>query len=200
MGNLIVIVGSTGVGKTTLARVLGRQSGFVTALENHAHRPWQEAFKTDPRLAFHNQVDFLLYRIGQEQAIRENADPGVMDGGLDMDFHGFSRLFAGHGWLTGPEFDLCRQLYTFARKYLPPPNLIIHLVAAQETIAKRLAARSRINIASSEDSSLLDTYLQEWLATLDQGKILSLDVSLDDPEFRSFLPRIMDKINMLDGT
>ena len=194
MGKLIVVVGSTGVGKTVLTRALCRQTNFVSGLEGHAERPFQTLFKTDPRYALANQMDYLLLRVEQEQAIRSGAQTGVLDGGLDMDFHGFTRLFHIRGWLTDDEFDLCRRFYTLTRRLLPPPDLVIHLTARPEVIAARLAQRDRINIASAEDSSLLDGFLTEWLSTLEAERILHLDVSTNDQTYQNILPNLLVKI------
>ena len=177
MGKLIVVVGSTGVGKTTLTHALCREAGFTPGLEGHADRPFQARFKADHRFALANQVDYLLLRLEQEKAIRSEAQTGVLDGGLEMDFHGFTRLFHARGWLTGDEFDLCLRFYTLARNLLPPPDLVLHLTAPPEVIARRLAQRDRINIASAGDISLLDAFLAEWLSTVNAGCILSLVVS-----------------------
>ena len=93
MGKLIVVVGSTGVGKTTLVRALCKQGLFVTGLEEHNEQPFQRILKTDARYALANQLDYLLLRAEQERHLRQSPQTGLMDGGLEMDFHGFTRLF-----------------------------------------------------------------------------------------------------------
>jgi deoxyadenosine/deoxycytidine kinase len=194
MGKLIVVVGSTGVGKSSLTHALCHQTNFTPTLEGHAARPFQSLFKADPRYAFANQLDYLLLRAEQEQTIRSGGLTGVMDGGLEMDFHGFTRLFHFRGWLTDEEFDLCRRFYLLTRSLLPPPDLVIHLTAIPEIITARLASRDRINIASARDINLLDTFLGEWLATLEPERILNLDVSTDDPTYGAMLPNVIKKI------
>jgi len=200
MGKLIVVVGSTGVGKTALTHALCREAGFTPGLEGHADRPFQARFKADHRFALANQVDYLLLRLEQEKAIRSEAQTGVLDGGLEMDFHGFTRLFHARGWLTGDEFDLCLRFYTLARNLLPPPDLVLHLTAPPEVIARRLAQRDRINIASAGDISLLDAFLAEWLSTVNADCLLPLDVSEDDPDYRRILPGLVEKIKERLGT
>ncbi|KAF0108537.1 MAG: putative deoxynucleoside kinase [Anaerolineaceae bacterium] len=194
MGKLIVIVGSTGVGKTALARALCRETGFTSGLEGHAERPFQARFKADRRFALANQMDYLLLRAEQETGIRSRMETGVLDGGLEMDFHGFTRLFHARGWLTDDEFDLCRRFYTWTRSLLLPPDLVLHLTARPEVIARRLAKRDRINIASAEDISLLDAFLAEWLAMLDPARLLALDVSEDDPDYQRLLPGLVSTL------
>lgn len=199
MGKLIVIVGTTGVGKTTLTQALCSQTYFVSGLEGHAARPFQSLFKSDPRYALANQLDYLLLRAEQEQAIRSAPETGVMDGGLEMDFHGFTRLFHARGWLNSDEFDLCHRFYTLTRALLPPPDLVIHLTAHPEVIAARLTQRDRINIAAVGDGYLLDEFLVGWLATLPPERIIHLDVSTDDTTCKNMIPDLLKQIHGVIG-
>lgn len=192
---LIVIVGASGVGKTTLAHALCRQHDFATAFEQHEQRPFQALFKQDKKYALANQLDYLIYRAEQERNLRMEEKPALMDGGVDLDFYGFTRLFHTRGLLGGPEFDLCRRFHALTRSLLPPPDLIIALHADSQTVRERLASRNRINIASSEDAELLDAYVNEWLGTIPKENILRLDVSNERMDYPISIPIILDKIN-----
>lgn len=194
MNKLIAIVGASGVGKTSLVRALSRAGNFVVAYEQHAERPFQSLFKQDSHYALANQLDYLLYRAGQERELRSASLPALVDGGLDLDFHGFTRLFHARGWLNDSEFDLCRRFYELARRFLPPPDLVIHLTANEEIIRERLASRRRINIASAEDIALLNSFLEEWLADVPAEQSLRLDVSNEDLTFAGSLPRILARL------
>lgn len=177
MSKLISVVGVSGVGKTALVEALNGTGKFAVALEQHAERPFQALFKTDRRHALANQVDYLLLRAEQERMLRASDQIGLMDGGLDLDFHGFTRLFHSRGLISDPEYDLCRRLYTFIRADLPGPELIVRLCADEGTVAGRLSTRDRINIASAEDTALFNAHLDEWLASVPSDKVLNLDVS-----------------------
>jgi deoxyadenosine/deoxycytidine kinase len=197
MNKLIMIVGASGVGKTTLTKALAKQHPFDLALEQHTQRPFQGLFKQDPKYALPNQIDYLLFRAEQEYELRQGNQTALTDGGLDLDFHGFTRLFHARGWLTDPEFDLCHRLYSLTRSRLPPPDLIISLTASTQTIKERLASRSRINIASSEDADMLAHFIGEWLESLPPGKVLKLDTSLEGKEYSKSIHTILQMIGTL---
>ena len=94
MGKVIVIAGNSGVGKTTLVGALCRARPFATGLEQHAERPFQALMAADPtRYALANQFDYLLLRAEQERVFRAGPATALIDGGFDLDFHGFTRLF-----------------------------------------------------------------------------------------------------------
>src|SRR5689334_17302501 len=144
MSSLIAIVGASGVGKTALVSALAKVraarsqrssreyaaiEAFDTAYEQHAERPFQRLFKDDARYALANQIDYFLLRAEQEKRLRASPRIGLIDGGLDLDFYGFTHLFHKRGLLTDPEFELCRQMYKFIRQSLPGPELIVRLYA-----------------------------------------------------------------------
>ncbi len=192
MNKLITVVGASGVGKTTLVNALARTGMFTTALEQHTERPFQSLFKKNKRFALANQVDYLLLRAEQEKLLRAADQIGLMDGGLDLDFHGFTRLFHNRGLLTDPEFDLCLRLYSLFRALLPPPDLIILLSAPQGIITQRLATRSRINIASAKDAETIDHFIREWLESVPQNKIMRLNAVDEDENYPVTTRRILD--------
>lgn len=183
MGELITVIGPSGVGKTALVRAMARQAEFATALEQHTERPFQALFKQDVRYGLANQIDYFLLRTEQERALRASPQVGLIDGGLDLDYHGFARLFHHRGLLSDSEFDLCQRLYKTLRGFMPLPKLIVRLRAPQETVASRLSARERINIASAADFTLFETFLDEWLVKLDPVRILEVDASTNDPQY-----------------
>ena len=197
MGKLIAVIGASGVGKTSLVRALSKAYPFEIAYEEHAERPFQSLFKNDPRYALANQIDYLLRCGEQEQRLRESPKIGLMDGGLDPDFHGFTRLFHSRGLLTDPEFDLCRRAYDLIRRFLPPPELIVHLCAEERAVADRLSTRDRINIASAEDTSLFNSFLDEWLASVPSDRILKLDVSDEPLEYERSVNTILQRMTAM---
>ncbi len=197
MGKLIAVIGVSGVGKTALVRALSQAYPFETAYEQHAERPFQALFKKDPCYALANQIDYLLLRAEQEKRLRLSSCLGLMDGGLDLDFHGFTRLFHSRGLITDPEFDLCRRVYDLLREMLPGPELLVRLRADEGTVVRRLATRDRINIASADDIVLFDSFLDEWLASIPTDQVVEVDVSQESLAYERSVNIILGKIDQL---
>jgi deoxyadenosine/deoxycytidine kinase len=197
MNKLITIIGPSGVGKTALVQALMKKFQFETALEQHVERPFQALAKEDARYIFPNQMDYLLLRAEQEKQLRNCQKIGLMDGGLDLDFHGFTRLFLSRNLLNQNEFDLCRRFYNFTRELLPLPELIVRLRADEGTVAGRLSSRKRINIASAEDTALFNSFLDEWLASVSSSRILEVDVANEDLNYTQSVDIILDTIGQI---
>lgn len=198
MGKLITVIGNSGVGKTTLVRALSAAGNYATGLEGHIERPFQALFKTDRRYALANQMDYMLLRAEQERSIRSGSQTGILDGGLEMDFFIFSRLFRQKGWLTIEEFALLERLYRSLRNHLPPPDVIIYMHAAPTVIAERFRCRGRpLEIATTEDLTSIETLLEDWLADTDSSRLIRLDATSNDPGYVCALPTLLEKIQFL---
>ena len=197
MSKLIALIGATGVGKTALVRALAKAYPFETAYEDHVERPFQVLFKNDSRYALANQIDYLLLCAEQEKKLRASPQIGLIDSGLDLDFHGFTRLFHHRHLLTDPELELCRRVYNFMRETLPRPELIVRLYADEITVARRLSARDRINIANAEDTAIFNSFLEEWLATIPPEQILKLDVSQETLEYERSVDIVLKRLQSL---
>jgi len=194
MGKLITIIGPSGVGKTALVQALAKTGQFETAFEQHTERPFQAFAKADRRFTFANQIDYLLLRTEQERDLRALSKTGLMDGGLDLDFHGFTRLFLNRNLLNQNEFDLCRRFYLLVRTLMPLPELIVRLKADEAIVTDRLSRRNRINIANAEDTALFNSYLDEWLASVPSNQVLEMDVTREDLHYSQSVDLILDTI------
>ena len=182
MGKVIVIAGNSGVGKTTLVGALCRARPFATGLEQHAERPFQALMAADPtRYALANQFDYLLLRAEQERVFRAGPATALIDGGFDLDFHGFTRLFHHRGYLDDAEFELCRRLHQQLRAFLGPPDLILYLTAPLSVVEARYARRGRpLEIAQRDDLAQMQQFVAEWIDSITDAPVVRIDAAADD--------------------
>ena len=195
MGNLIVVVGNSGVGKTSLTEALCAAGDFAAGLEGHATRPFQALFKNNPGYALANQIDYLLARAEQERQIRAAPKTGIQDGGLEMDLFVFTRLFQHKGLLSTEEYHLCERLVDQIRSSQPPPEGILWMSAPLEVVAERFTRRGRpLEIATRDDLQASASLLEDWLERLDPRRILRIDASREDPHYQGCLREALEFI------
>jgi deoxyadenosine/deoxycytidine kinase len=195
MGKLIVVVGNTGVGKTSLTEALCAAGDFAAGLEGHATRPFQALFKNNPGYALANQIDYLLARAEQERQIRAAPKTGIQDGGLEMELFVFTRLFQRKRLLSIEEYHLCERLVDQIRCSQPPPEGILWLSAPLEVVAERFTRRGRpLEIATRDDLQATAALLEDWLERLDPGRILRIDASREDPHYQGCLREALEFI------
>jgi deoxyadenosine/deoxycytidine kinase len=195
MGKLIAIVGNCGTGKTTLTQRLCERGSFTALLEQHKERPFQEQFSSElKRFSLSNQMDYLLFRAEQEIHARQHDIIGVQDGGLDQDFHVFTRLFHNKGFLDKEEFQLCERLYATLRQLLPPPDLFIQLTASKSVLINRRATRKRtLDIVETQDLEEMEILMQDWIPKMAASSIIYLDTSDDDPSYERIIDGLADR-------
>ena len=197
MGKLVSIVGSSGSGKTTLARVICQTEGFTPFLEDLNLRPFQAGFMRELKAyALPNQVDFLLYRAEQEITLRNHDLIGIQDGGLDLDYHVFSRLFLENKYLSEPEFALVGRFYTLLRSFLPPPDCMIKLNIPLAVLAERRNTRLRsLDITINSDLVKIDGLIKEWFGqNSPSSPVLEVDYQKDDVSFAQSIGKILEFI------
>jgi hypothetical protein len=73
------------------------------------------------------------------------------------------------------------------------------LRADEHTVASRLSARDRINIVSTEDNSLFNLFLDQWLASIPSDQLLEMDVSNETLGYEQSVRIVLDKIIKLRG-
>jgi deoxyadenosine/deoxycytidine kinase len=199
MGKLITITGVSGTGKTTFTQKLGEKTGMPVYLEQHAQRLFHTEAVTDPgSFMLQNQMDFLLYRAEQELEIRKSGNTGIVDGGLETDYHVFTRFFHQRGLLSEAGFALCTRFYHLTRSLTPPPDLIVYLKASLEVISERFMHRQRqVEISRLEDLASQKVFIETWLAAEKTSRIITIDADDDNVEYPQGIDKLLPFINSL---
>lgn len=149
MKPIILIEGTIGAGKTTIAKKIASLLQFRPLLEPVDSNPYLEKFYKDmKRWAFPMQMELLLRRYGMHKLASFEAMSGssfsgvVLDRGLPGD-----RVFAKLAYLNGNFSEL--EWATYERAYqmfsseIRPPHMLIFLDIDPRIAKQRLEGRSR---------------------------------------------------------
>lgn len=135
----IVVEGTIGVGKTSLAKRLGASFNAALMLEQAEENPFLERFYRNPRAAaLPAQLFFLFQRAKQLETLHQQdlfAATHVSDYLFDKD-----RLFARLN-LDADELDLYEKVYARLALDVPKPDLVIYLQAPTDVLLERIARR-----------------------------------------------------------
>jgi deoxyguanosine kinase len=140
-GRYIAIEGVIGVGKTTLAKRIGRSLGASVVLEVVDENPFLPRFYEDPEsFSFQTQMFFLLSRYRQQLELSQRdlfAESIVADYIFAKD-----QIFATLN-LGEAELALYRSIVPLLESRLNRPDLVIYLQATTEILLDRIKRRGR---------------------------------------------------------
>ena len=137
----IAIEGTIGVGKTSLAKILGDRIEAKLILEEFEENPFLPDFYKDPEsYAFQTQLFFLLQLSRQQQELRQ---VDMFQTLLVTDYMFVKdRLFASLN-LNEKEMQLYDTVANLLERNIIKPDLVIYLQADTDTLIKNIAARGR---------------------------------------------------------
>ena len=161
MHHHIVIEGSLGVGKTSLAAMLAEKISGQTLLERTEENPFLVKFYQNPKkYRFQTQIFFLLHRYQQASEIRQI---GLFKRSIISDYlFDKDRVFARAN-LDDNEFWLYDQLFKLLKKRITPPDLVIFLQATTDVSMKRIKKRDK-----EYERSISYRYLEEINQSLNE--------------------------------
>lgn len=161
MHHHIVIEGSLGVGKTSLAVMLAEKISGQTLLERTEENPFLVKFYQNPKkYRFQTQIFFLLHRYQQASEIRQI---GLFKRSIISDYlFDKDRVFARAN-LDDNEFWLYDQLFKLLKKRITPPDLVIFLQATTDVSMKRIKKRDK-----EYERSISYRYLEEINQSLNE--------------------------------
>jgi len=135
----IAVEGPIGVGKTTLARALGKAIKARVILEESEANPFLRHFYDNPRrYGFQTQLFFLASRYKQQQEIYQRDlfhQTTVTDYLFEKD-----RIFASIA-LSAEELRLYHRIATYFETGVAKPNIVVLLQASVESLMERIRKR-----------------------------------------------------------
>jgi deoxyguanosine kinase len=191
----VAIEGPIGAGKTSLTHKLAQHFNGHTLLEKPETNPFLERFYADrARYALPTQLFFLFQRVQQLAELRQLdlfRELLFADFLLDKDPL-FARLT-----LADDELKLYEQILAQLRPQTPPPDLVIYLQAAPDTLAERVLRRGNpveARLSESYLASLAESY-SRFFHQYDEAPVLvvnteNLNPIASEDDFKLLLDRI----------
>ncbi len=182
MGKLIVIAGLIGIGKTTLADLIGDRWGWEVGHETVDRNPFLPLFYKEPDVySYSLQVFFLGQRVEQHLWASQNK-AAVLDRSLYEDWEIFVQLLKKEEKIGPREVEMYKKAYHWVVQKLPPPSLLVYLKAKNaEEALRRMALRGRDMEAGVPLSYLegLNSEYKRWIPSFKACPVLTIPQSLD---------------------
>lgn len=141
---LITIAGNVGLGKSTLAAIMGRSLRINTLYEKPEENPLLEKFLADKKTyCYELQLHFLQMRAQQHKLGKSGTGSFVKDRSLPEDLLVFCNQFHADGLLTDDELDNLVTQFQTVNRQLPSADLIILLQGSPSLAWERIQQRGR---------------------------------------------------------
>ena len=199
----VAIEGVIGVGKTTLARLLGPVLETEILLEIFEENPFLSDFYSDrERYAFQTQIFFLLSRYHQQR----RTVPDLLAAGKSLiSDYTFSKdaLFARIN-LKGDELEMYYKVHEALGEKIPKPDLIVYLRADTSVLMQRIALRDRPyerNMEHDYIDRLNRAYEEFFSKPYDGTPVLTIDTNplniIQNPDHLKLIEnRIRERLNV----
>ncbi len=171
----IAIEGAIGVGKTTLARILGEALPAEVLLEVFEENPFLSDFYADrQRYAFQTQIFFLMSRYRQQHKVISST---LRHSGLVSDYLFAKDWLFAHLNLSGDELAMYERVHAVLGEQIPSPGLVVYLRASLDTLMDRIRFRGRSYERQMERDYLraLSEAYDSYFASYDVAPVLTLD-------------------------
>lgn len=179
--NLITVEGNIGAGKTTLAKMLARDTKGKLVLERFEDNPFLPQFFQDfQQKAFATELFFLAERYHQLQ--REMQAPELFHERVVMDYLFTKSLLYAKANLDETEFQLFQKLFDIINPRLPEPELVVYVHADVDRLVANIQRRGR-DFEQGVDPAYLTKIQDNYFAWFKQHphlRILVLDNTQHD--------------------
>lgn len=142
-GVQVVVDGVTGVGKSSLVKIIAEEFGFIPFSEmfEDENRLLHKFFHDREKWAFPMQTNFLTNRFRQyQEAMR--CGKAVMDRCIYSD-RIFAQMYLAQGYLKPEEYAVYENLLQALLEHCQPPRLMIYLKVSTDEAIRRIRKRGR---------------------------------------------------------
>ena len=196
----IAVEGTIGVGKTSLAKILGERLEAKLILEEFEENPFLVDFYKDPeRFAFQTQLFFLLSRYRQQQELQQT---DLFTKALISDYMFIKdRLFAALN-LNDKEMGLYNSVARILEKNVSSPDMVIFLQSDTDRLMLNIKKRGR-EYEKSIDWKYIDALNQiynEFFFRYDKSPLLIINTNdIDFVHNKNDLEEIIEFIRTPGG-
>ncbi len=192
----IVIEGSIGVGKTSLATRIAKDYNAKLVLEQFAENPFLPKFYKDPdRFSFPLELSFLADRY--QQLKKEMINPDLFFSFIIADYYFMKSLIFAGRTLEDDEYNLYRQLFLIIYESIPKPDLYVYLQVDTNRLLENIKRRGRDyeqNITAEYLNRIQKGYF-EFFSQNPNLRFLVIDVNeLDFVSNQTDYQRLLDTI------
>ena len=192
----IAVEGAIGAGKTSLARLLGRQYDARLLLEKDEENPFIGKFYEDrASYSFQTQIFFLLNRYNQYLSL---AQRDLFDSVVLIDYLCHRDRVCAQLNLENHELRLYEQIYDLLKGKVPSPDLVIFLQADTDVLRRRVEKRNR-EYEAIIDPAYLDAVnkaLNNYFFYYSETPLLVINTNeIDFVEKKCDLEELIKKIN-----
>ncbi len=183
MSHFISIAGNMGVGKTTLTEKLSERLGWKALFESNDENPYLADFYTNmTHWGFHSQLFFLSRHLADVRKLFSSTDSIIQDRSFYENAEIFARNLYQQGHISERDWRVYEDLYKNLLTLIPPPHLLVYLVASPLTLARRVQHRNR---AYETNLSLLyltelNTLYETWIHNFTACRVLRVDTDTVD--------------------
>ncbi len=202
----VAVAGNIGVGKSTLVALLGQRLGWQPFYEAVAENPYLADFYGNMhQWGFHSQIFFLSNRLRAHRQLVDHPTSVVQDRSVYEDAEVFACNLYHQGYLDERDYATYRDLYEVLTAFLPPPDLVVYLRAAPETLLRRIAQRGRDyeRTISPEYLSQLNGLYDDWIRDFSLCPVLTvpagdLDYVANPAHLDLIVQKVLDKLQGKD--
>jgi len=180
---LIVIAGSIGVGKTSLATMMREHFGIPAWIEHADRNPHLGGLYEDPaRWAYPAHEVFLEHALQRQREAGRAGGPAVVDRSPHETVLVFARMLNDMGYISPAQVSCLHERLDSASGELVQPSLLIYLHAPVDELLRRVRQRDwrEERVMTADYLSALEAAYARFAREWTQTPLLDVDTAATD--------------------